>query len=47
MTPTRLPWGPAGIADHVASRALLPGHDGPRLDESRRRLGDVRMRGLE
>jgi SARP family transcriptional regulator, regulator of embCAB operon len=40
-------WGPAGIAYHVASRGLLPGHDGPWLDEWRRRLDDVRVRGLE
>jgi SARP family transcriptional regulator, regulator of embCAB operon len=40
-------WGPAGIAYHVASRPLLQGHDQPWLDEWRRRLDDVRSRGLE
>jgi pentatricopeptide repeat protein len=40
-------WGPAGIAYHVASRPLLHGHDQPWLDEWRRRLDDVRLRGLE
>jgi SARP family transcriptional regulator, regulator of embCAB operon len=40
-------WGPAGIAYHVASRPLLQGHDRPWVDEWRRRLADVRLRGLE
>ena len=40
-------WGPAGIAYHVASRPLLAGHDRPWVDEWRRRLDDVRVRGLE
>jgi DNA-binding SARP family transcriptional activator len=40
-------WGPAGIAYHVASRPLLQGHDRAWLDEWRRRLDDVRLRGLE
>lgn len=40
-------WGPAGIAYHVASRPLLQGHDRPWLGEWRRRLDDVRLRGLE
>jgi DNA-binding SARP family transcriptional activator len=40
-------WGPAGVAYHVASRPLLQGHDLPWLDEWRRRLDDVRLRGLE
>lgn len=40
-------WGPSGIAYHVASRPLLQGHDRPWLDEWRRRLEDVRLRGLE
>jgi pentatricopeptide repeat protein len=40
-------WGPSGIAYHVASRALLQGLDRPWLDEWRRRLGEVRLRGLE
>jgi SARP family transcriptional regulator, regulator of embCAB operon len=40
-------WGPAGIAYHVASRPLLQSHDNPWLDDWRRRLADVRVRGLE
>jgi DNA-binding SARP family transcriptional activator len=40
-------WGPSGVAYHVASRTLLPGHERPWLDEWRRRLDDVRLRGLE
>jgi DNA-binding SARP family transcriptional activator len=40
-------WGPAGVAYHVASRPLLQGHDRPWLDDWRRRLDDVRVRGLE
>jgi SARP family transcriptional regulator, regulator of embCAB operon len=40
-------WGPAGVAYHVANRPLLQGQDRPWLDEWRRRLDDVRLRGLE
>ena len=40
-------WGPSGVAYHVASRPLLPGHDRAWLDEWRRRLEDIRLRGLE
>lgn len=40
-------WGPSGVAYHVASRPLLQGHDRPWLEEWRRRLDDVRVRGLE
>jgi DNA-binding SARP family transcriptional activator len=40
-------WGPSGVAYHVASRPLLQGHDRPWLDEWRRRLDDVSLRGLE
>ena len=40
-------WGPAGVAYHVARRPLLQGEDRPRLDEWRRRLEDVELRGLE
>src|SRR5262249_14836598 len=40
-------WGPAGIAYHVASRPLLAGHDQPWVGAWRRRLDDVRVRGLE
>jgi SARP family transcriptional regulator, regulator of embCAB operon len=40
-------WGPAGVAYHVANRPLLQGQDRPWLDEWRRRLDEVRLRGLE
>jgi SARP family transcriptional regulator, regulator of embCAB operon len=40
-------WGPAGVAYHVANRPLLHGQDRPWLDDWRRRLDDVRLRGLE
>jgi DNA-binding SARP family transcriptional activator len=40
-------WGPSGVAYHVASRPLLRGQDRAWLDEWRRRLDDVRLRGLE
>jgi len=40
-------WGPSGIAYHVASRPLLESHDRPWLDDWRRRLDDIRLRGLE
>jgi DNA-binding SARP family transcriptional activator len=40
-------WGPAGIAYHVATRPFLTGLDAPGIDEWRRRLEEVRLRGLE
>jgi DNA-binding SARP family transcriptional activator len=40
-------WGPSGVAWHVASRPLMKGFDAPWLDEWRRRLDDVSLRGLE
>jgi DNA-binding SARP family transcriptional activator len=40
-------WGPSGVAYHIASRPLLQGHDRRWLDDWRRRLEDVRVRGLE
>jgi DNA-binding SARP family transcriptional activator len=40
-------WGPAGIAYHVATRPFLSGLEAPWMDEWRRRLEDVRLRGLE
>ncbi len=40
-------WGPSGVAYHIASRPLLQSHDHPWLDDWRRRLDDVRLRGLE
>jgi DNA-binding SARP family transcriptional activator len=40
-------WGPAGIAYHVATRPFLVGLEAPWIDERRRRLEEVRLRGLE
>jgi len=40
-------WGPAGIAYHVATRPFLTGLGAPWIDEWRRRLEEVRLRGLE
>lgn len=40
-------WGPAGVAYHVARRPLLQGEDHRWLEEWRRRLEDVHIRGLE
>jgi SARP family transcriptional regulator, regulator of embCAB operon len=40
-------WGPAGIAYHVASRPFLTGLEAFWIDEWRRRLEEVRLRGLE
>ena len=40
-------WGPAGVAYHVARRPLLQGEDRPWLEEWRRRLADIELRGLE
>lgn len=40
-------WGPAGIAYHIATRPFLAGLDAPWIDEWRRRLEQVRLRGLE
>ncbi|HEY7104509.1 MAG TPA: BTAD domain-containing putative transcriptional regulator [Mycobacteriales bacterium] len=40
-------WGPAGIAYHVATRPFLVGLEAAWVDEWRRRLAEVRLRGLE
>ena len=40
-------WGPAGVAYHVATRPFLAGLEAPWIDGWRRRLEDVRLRGLE
>ena len=40
-------WGPAGIAYHVATRPFLIGLDAPWVEDWRRRLAEVRIRGLE
>ena len=40
-------WGPAGIAYHVATRPFLTGLEVAWIDEWRRRLEEVRLRGLE
>jgi len=40
-------WGPAGIAYHVATRPFLTGLEARWIDQWRRRLEEVRLRGLE
>jgi SARP family transcriptional regulator, regulator of embCAB operon len=40
-------WGPAGIAYHIATRPFLAGLEAPWIDQWRRRLEEVRLRGLE
>jgi SARP family transcriptional regulator, regulator of embCAB operon len=40
-------WGPAGIAYHIATRPFLTGLEVPWIDGWRRRLQEVRLRGLE
>jgi DNA-binding SARP family transcriptional activator len=40
-------WGPAGIAYHIATRPFLTGLEAPWIDGWRRRLEEVRLRGLE
>jgi SARP family transcriptional regulator, regulator of embCAB operon len=40
-------WGPAGVAYHVATRPFLNGLEAPWIDRWRRRLEEVRLRGLE
>jgi SARP family transcriptional regulator, regulator of embCAB operon len=40
-------WGPAGIAYHIATRPFLTGLEAPWIDQWRRRMEEVRLRGLE
>jgi DNA-binding SARP family transcriptional activator len=40
-------WGPAGIAYHIATRPFLTGLEGTWVDDWRRRMEEVRVRGLE
>jgi DNA-binding SARP family transcriptional activator len=40
-------WGPAGIAYHIATRPFLTGLEASWIDQWRRRLEEVRLRGLE
>ena len=40
-------WGPAGIAYHIATRPFLSGMEASWIDAWRRRLEEVRLRGLE
>jgi SARP family transcriptional regulator, regulator of embCAB operon len=40
-------WGPAGVAYQVATRTFLSGLEAPWIDRWRRRLEEVRLRGLE
>ena len=40
-------WGPGRVAQHVASRELLPGEDAAWIDEQRGRLEEILVRSLE
>jgi DNA-binding SARP family transcriptional activator len=40
-------WGPSLVALFIAEREFLPGEDAPWIDEQRRQLAEVRVRGLE
>ena len=40
-------WGPAGIAYHVGTRPFLAGLEAAWIEDWRRRLAEVRLRGLE
>jgi SARP family transcriptional regulator, regulator of embCAB operon len=40
-------WGPGGVASPISTRPLLSGLEAPWIDEWRRRLEEVRLRGLE
>jgi DNA-binding SARP family transcriptional activator len=40
-------WGPGRVAQHIAARALLPGEEGPWLDETRAQLEVIYVRALE
>ena len=40
-------WGPAGIAYHIATRRFLTGLEAAWIDDWRRRMEEVRLRGLE
>ena len=40
-------WGPARVAQHVASRGFLPGEDMPWIEDRRRQLEELHLRALE
>jgi DNA-binding SARP family transcriptional activator len=40
-------WGPARVAQHVATRVFLPGEEAPWIDVQRRRLDEILVRSLE
>ena len=40
-------WGPGRVAQHIATRELLPGEDAPWIAEQRRRLEEILVRSLE
>ena len=40
-------WGPGRVAQHIATRQLLPGEDAPWIDEQRRRVEEILVRSLE
>ena len=40
-------WGPAHVVVHTANRGFLAGHDAPWIEEQRRELEELLLRGLE
>ncbi len=40
-------WGPSRVALHISQRPVLPGFEGPWIDELRRRLADMLLRAHE
>jgi DNA-binding SARP family transcriptional activator len=40
-------WGPARVAQHVATRVFLPNDEAPWIDAERRRLEEILVRALE
>lgn len=40
-------WGPGRVAQHTATRGLLPGEDAAWIDEQRHRLEEILVRSLE
>ena len=40
-------WGPGRVAQHIATRELLPGEDAPWIAKQRQRLDEILVRSLE
>jgi SARP family transcriptional regulator, regulator of embCAB operon len=40
-------WAPGRVAQHIATRELLPGEDAPWIEQQRRRLEEILVRSLE